>query len=204
MKQQTLAERLRAVPAQLSGERTTLRQVLLLLGTSSTPLILILFSIPAIVPTPGIPAGTFFGAALVIVAVQMMLGTRHFKLPRWLANRCVRTFRIRRFTEHAARWIARLETRARPRWPALVGPRSTKVIAAIVFLMGALIALPIPFGNVLPGLATFLLALGLARDDGLIVATGLIASTAAVVSSVFLVLGSIWVIELFIQRMFST
>jgi Exopolysaccharide synthesis, ExoD len=57
---------------------------------------------------------------------------------------------------------------------------------------GSLIALPIPFGNVVPGLAVLLIALGLARHDGLMIVAGLAMSIAALTTSVLLVYGSVW------------
>jgi hypothetical protein len=46
-------------------------------------------------------------------------------------------------------------------------------------LMGALIALPIPFGNTLPGLSVILMGLGLAADDGLAVLGALLLALLA-------------------------
>lgn len=198
--EQTIAEGLRALSAQLSSDRVTLEEVLTHLGERSTALVLIMFSIPAIVPTPGVPAGMIFGSALAIVAVQMMSQAPHFQLPSWLAKRSIRSSTIRAFVSSAAKWVSRLETRARPRWPVLTGKNSRKGAAPVVFLMGGLIALPIPFGNVIPGLAVLLLALGLARDDGMIVALGLTTSIAAIASSALLVFGGIWLIELLMHR----
>jgi hypothetical protein len=63
----------------------------------------------------------------------------------------------------------------------------TLLLALIVTLMGSLIALPIPFGNTLPGFAVILLGLGLSAGDGLAVLGALIL--AAFATAMSLVLG---------------
>jgi hypothetical protein len=63
-----LAAALRALPDRLPHERTTLGDILKALGERATAFILLFFSIPAIVPTPGIPAGMIFGTALALLA----------------------------------------------------------------------------------------------------------------------------------------
>jgi hypothetical protein len=54
-------------------------------------------------------------------------------------------------------------------------------------LMGVLIALPIPFGNTLPGLSVILMGLGLAIGDGLAVLGALILAVLATGISIALV-----------------
>jgi hypothetical protein len=53
-------------------------------------------------------------------------------------------------------------------------------------LMGVLIALPIPFGNTLPGLSVILMGLGLAIGDGLAVLGALILAVLATGTSIAL------------------
>ena len=59
----------------------------------------------------------------------------------------------------------------------------------IVFIMAVLIALPIPFGNVLPGLAVLAIALGLAQRDDVAVLAGLVLAVLSVLTSVALIYG---------------
>ena len=62
-----------------------------------------------------------------------------------------------------------VERRLRPRASLLAAGPIRPLLALVVALMGILIALPIPFGNTLPGLAVILMGLGLALGDGLAV-----------------------------------
>lgn len=131
--------------------------------------LLILLSAPCVLPIPGI--GNVMGLALMGTAWWIWRGTSSTDLtgrvPAVLLNpRHQRLFR---------RWMARVDRLAapwcRPRLNTLVDlqPRSWRAAcaAALVALMGLLIFLPIPLGNVLPAASVTSLGLGLSHRDGL-------------------------------------
>jgi hypothetical protein len=187
-----LAAALRALPERLPHERTTLGDILAALGERATAFILLFFSIPAIVPTPGIPAGMIFGTALALLALQMVAGAEQFGLPRRLAGLRISRRRIAGIVDRAAPKLERLEQRLRPRWSKLAGLRAVRPLGIVVLIMAVLVALPIPFGNLVPGLAVFLIALGLAQRDGAAVAAGLGLALLACVVSAGLLYGGWW------------
>lgn len=138
---------------------------------SSHPLgsLLILLSAPCVLPIPGI--GNIMGLALIGAAWWIWRGTAaeaqasgatHLPLdPRHLQR--VRSWMVR-LDRLAAPWC-------RPRLVALVDlqPRSWRAAfaAGLVALMGAVIFLPIPLGNLLPAASVISLGLGLSHRDGL-------------------------------------
>jgi hypothetical protein len=80
----------------------------------------------------------------------------------------------------------------RPRWAPLTGTAVLKQLHAIVILVSALILLlplPIPFSNVLPAWAIFLMACGLLERDGLFVFLGYVAFVIG--AAYFILLGEI-------------
>ena len=83
--------------------------------------------------------------------------------------------------------LRRIEHRLRPRASLLVTGRSKPPLALVMALMGVLIALPIPFGNTLPGFSVILMGLGLAISDGLAVLGALILAVLATGISIALV-----------------
>jgi hypothetical protein len=192
---ESLAAALRALPARLPGEQPALGDIIAALGDRATALVLLVFSIPAIVPTPGVPAGAIFGTALVALAWQMAAGAETLGLPGRIARLRIGRRRLERLVSRIAPTLDRLERRLRPRWPVLVGPGAVRPLGGIVCLMAVLVALPIPFGNTLPGLAVFLIALGLARRDGTAVAAGLGIALLAGAVSAALVIGGWWLLE---------
>jgi len=77
--------------------------------------------------------------------------------PRW-SNRCLRL--LAWTYEQAARCL-------RPRWSLLYHRATYGWWGAWIALMGLLIMLPLPFGNVLPAISLMLLSLGWMFKDGL-------------------------------------
>jgi hypothetical protein len=95
---------------------------------------------------------------------------------------------LARFYQWAGRWSCQ-------RFSHLAEIRQRSWLAGKLGLMGGVIFLPIPFGNVLPALAVALLGLGLAFRDGLAVLAATMVAVAAVAYSVALGLGAwVWVL----------
>jgi hypothetical protein len=194
-----LAAALRALPDQLPHEHVTLGDILAGLGERTTTFVLLVFSVPAIVPTPGVPAGAIFGTALALLALRMMAGIEQFSLPGRVAMLRMSRRRVASFVNRAVPKLDRLEQRLRPRWPGLTGVLAFRLLGVVVFVMAVLITLPLPFGNMLPGLAVFLIALGLAQHDGAAVAVGLGVAVLASVVSGGLLIGGWWLVNVLLS-----
>ena len=184
----TLSLRLRAAAARLGGGPVKLSELAEAYGTAVHGTLLVLLATPCVLPLPGI--GNVMGAALIALAVAMWRGEDTGVMPtrvasvvlpgRW-ASRVLRA--IARFYELAGRWSRqRLERFAIVGRGSWMGPK--------VALMGALIFLPIPLGNVLPALAVVLLGLGLVFRDGVAVLLGAVVGVAAVAYTVALAFGA--------------
>ncbi|WP_320194797.1 exopolysaccharide biosynthesis protein [Agrobacterium rosae] len=185
---QTMAALLRRLPDELP-EKVTLAGLLDKLGDKAIAFILLVFAIPAIIPTPGIPAGMIFGTALAILSLQIIFGSRTLRLPNFLGRLSVSRSIIELTAEKAAPRLAKLESLLRPRGHVLTKSLGVPAIGIVIFLMAILIALPIPFGNMLPGLAVLAFALGLAQRDGVAVLVGLFLAVLAVVTSGAIIYG---------------
>ncbi|MBP2312608.1 exopolysaccharide biosynthesis protein [Azospirillum soli] len=190
-KASALLKRLRET---LGGETPTLGEVLAHLGDRAPGFLLLALAIPAVVPTPGVPAGMVFGTVLALVAVQMIVGRDRLEVPRWIGKRRVKRSTIHTVVEKATPMVERVERTLRTRYPALTRSGILRPLGVFVLLMGVLIALPIPFGNTLPGLAVLVIALGLIAKDGLAVLAGLGLGAVATGVSVALVAGTYWAV----------
>jgi hypothetical protein len=184
----TLSQQLRAAAARLGGGPVTLSELADAYGTAVQGTLLVLLATPCLLPLPGI--GNLMGAALIALAIAMWRGKGTVALPsrvagvvlpgRW-ASRVLCA--IARFYEIAGRWSRhRLEHFAVARPGTWMGPK--------VALMGALIFLPIPLGNVLPALAVVLLGLGLVFRDGIAVLLSALVGLTAVCYTVGLAIGA--------------
>lgn len=170
-------------------EKVTLEGLLQSLGDKAIAFVLVVFAIPAIIPTPGIPAGMIFGTALAILSLQIMFGAKKLVLPGFLGRLSISRSIIELTASKAAPRLAKLEKMLRPRGHVLSKHLSPAVIGIVIFLMAVLIALPIPFGNVLPGLSVLAIALGLAQKDDVAVLTGFALALLSMVTSVAIIYG---------------
>ncbi|WP_162894808.1 exopolysaccharide biosynthesis protein [Rhizobium terrae] len=172
----------------------TVGDLLHAMGDQGIAVILLMFSIPAIIPTPGIPAGLVFGTALALLSVQVMLGAERLWLPKRLSAMGVPRSLAERMATHGAPVLARLERQMRPRGKLLSQVLMKPVLGLVIFMMAVLIALPIPFGNMLPGLAVLITALGMAQRDSLAIGAGLLVAILAATVSAAILAGGWWLI----------
>lgn len=160
-----IADRLRAAADALPPERTTLQYLADAHHPHVREALLVLLGVVSILPIPGV--GSVAGVAIFAIAAVSWRGNEEALLPpsvgafglthRW-ANRVLRT--LARLHD----WAARSH---QPMLHPLVDGLSHRVLSVCVGWMGILIALPIPLGNLLPGVALAFAGLGLMRRDGL-------------------------------------
>ena len=129
---------------------------------------------------PGVAA--FIGSPVIIlVGLQLLLARQGAWLPGWLASRGPHRRLLIRFDERMSPWLARLERWIKPRWPGLIGhPLASMFTGLLLVLLGVLLALPIPFTNVVFALLLLLLALALLERDGALMLLAWVAGSAAV------------------------
>ena len=82
----------------------------------------------------------------------------------------------------------------RPRGRLLSQVAMRPVLGVVILTMAILIALPIPFGNMLPGLAVLITTLGMAQRDSLAIGIGLLFAILAAGVSAGILAGSWWLV----------
>ncbi|MBD3764665.1 MAG: exopolysaccharide biosynthesis protein [Rhodobacterales bacterium] len=142
-----------------------------LLRTRGRAALMLIFAFPNVLPAPPGLSG-LLGLPLLYLSVQMMLGRMPW-LPRFIGERAVPRDRFAALVDRLAPWLARAERLLRPRWPLLVGRLAEYVLGALCLILAAVLALPIPLGNMLPALAICLIALGILERDGVWVGAGI-------------------------------
>lgn len=176
--QPTQAERLRAAAAALQDQPLSLQQLFRLHGRAGPGALLVVLSVPCLLPLPG--AGVFMSMGMAMVAWMIW---RYY--PRLVMPRKVGRFQLSppmaRRALHTLAWLYERAARvmqARLRW--WVQPGHRVWLAPFVAAMALIIFLPIPFGNVLPAAALLLIGLGLVFEDGLAMCLGLLVGLVLV------------------------
>ena len=128
-----------------------------------------------------------------------------FAAPAWMRRRVLR-FKVRLasrryiFADRVRRSVRRrpnglsvlkmvraIERLTRPRLPLLTGDVADTFTGLVCVVLAMIMALPIPFGDALPGIALVLFALGMMQRDGVAILLGIVATAA---SALYLIL--IW------------
>jgi hypothetical protein len=182
--------RLRAHATQAGW--VSLDELMSAMGRSSIAFAILILSLPALTPIPG-PFGMVFGTCLAIVSLQIIAGFRRIWLPSFLGRRQVSGGTIDIMVRYTAPLVARVETLLRKnRLRHFAGPRAQAILGIPVLLLAIAVALPIPFGNLLPVAALVMIALGLMERDGLVTVLGVAMGAIALSATGGLVYAAAW------------
>lgn len=187
----TASQQLAALAEAAAASGTiSLGQLLTAMGRTSIAFAILILALPALTPIPG-PFGMVFGSCLAIVSLQIIVGNESIWLPKFLARRTLSATTVDLIVRHTAPVIQRVEALLRRgRLRPLTGRTAQSLIGIPVFLLAVAIALPIPFGNVLPVAALIVIAMGLMERDGLATLAGIVLAAVALGTSGGLVYGT--------------
>ena len=163
-------------------QKLSLQDLLRLHGESSLAVLLMLLAVVSVLPVAG--AGTLMSFGMWAVAWSWVRERETLSLPprlgtlslneRW-SGRCL----------HGLAWMYESSQRfMRPRWTWLSHAGTRAWWGAWIALMGLVIFVPLPLGNVLPSLSLVLLSLGWMFRDGLALLLSTLTGLAGVVYGV--------------------
>jgi hypothetical protein len=175
----TLLQMLTDAAQQSSGDYITIAQLIAGIKTQALALLLILFALPNILPSPP-GTTTIFGAPLVLLTLQMAMG-REVWLPRLVLDRALPRTGLMAILAKAQPYFARVERLLRPRLLVLTTPAAQRGLGALMVVLSVLIMLPIPLANTGPSIAITLIAIGLIERDGMFILAGIAAAIGAVI-----------------------
>lgn len=145
-------------------------------------------NLPNCIPT-GIPwLSTITGLPMVFLLVQFFSGRTVPSLPTFIGRRGLHRGSLQRFLGHARGFIRWLENtiHARHEWWVNGLPRRLLLIAWAANIV--VLALPIPFDNLLPAWAVLFFCLALIEDDGVMAMLGWLLSLLTAVWTIFLLM----------------
>ena len=166
--------------AYAEGERVSFREILLGLRHRAFGFTMLVFALPCCLPMPpGIP--TVCGFALAIIALNLIAVRRRLWLPSAIADKSVARADLKRMVDRVLPYLQWLERFCRPRLAGFTEPVGKVFIGLVVLVLGLIMILPIPLlGNMPPGAATVVIAIGVTERDGLVVLIGLLTAAAAI------------------------
>jgi hypothetical protein len=159
------------------------------LGSSTIGSLLLFFALPMVLPIPAPGISVLFGVPLILISGQLLFGRRSLWLPPRLANRTISRSDLENYVRRALPAIQKFETMARPRFAGMTRGLGLRAVGAMCLTLALIIALPIPFGHLVPGIAISAMALGLIERDGLAVFLGHLIGGIAIVVVTFATIG---------------
>lgn len=163
-------------------------------GAGALGAILTVLSIPALLPSTGIPIGSVMALGMFAVAMSMMMGVDHVSLPKKLSDMVLSEKTADKLVGTLLKFYRFLERWSDVRLEWLVNHKARQVLSLFVFLMAAIIFMPIPFGNTAPAFALLLLGPALLLRDGLLVLISLLAGIMALGVTYFVFSAGIWAV----------
>lgn len=154
------------------------QDVLRLHGESSTPVILLIMATCCLMPVGGV--GTVLSFAMVAMAWRWYRQQETTVLPERIARIEINQAWAQRILQGFAMTYTITSRWFKPRWSGLSRPNVRFWWALWIASMAFLIFLPIPFGNVLPGLSLMLFSLGWTYRDGVVLAFSQIVGLCAI------------------------
>ncbi len=162
---------LRGILSKNPGVKTfSVERVLASIGGDQFEASLMMFSIPAILPVPR-TRGTV-AAPTGAIGYQMAAGRRRIKLPRFILKRSISRPALAVAIHAALPILEAAEKVLRPRWKWVNHRNVRRAIGLFVFVLALAIAHPFLGLGALHATSIFVMALGLAEQDGLAVLVG--------------------------------
>ena len=156
---------------QGEAEKLSLREMIEAFGERGFGAVILMLALMALFPWP--PGGkAVFSVPIILIAAELALQRDRVWLPRWLLKLSVSRAAYRTAVEKVLSRLRRVERLTRPRWPALTGEAADVGIGVICILLALMMALPVPFGDALPGLTLALFGLGIIQRDGAFILAG--------------------------------
>ena len=140
-------------------------------------LVCLIFSVPFLFPVPLPGLSTVFGLVIILASSQVLLGFEPWVPERWRGQK-ISTGVLTKILEALGWILQRTEKVIRPRLKIFAKhPGFVRVNGAVICLLAALLALPMPPGfNAPPALAIVALAIGSLERDGALVILGYVLS----------------------------
>jgi hypothetical protein len=174
----SLSRRLAQILEDDTFERLTFTDLAARLHARAWGALLFVFAAINVLP---LPPGTspIFALPMLIVSAQMAFGRETPWFPARLDRRGITKRELKRLVDKVGWLELRGERIFKPRLARLTGPRATRAIGLVCFLLSLLAAIPVPLFHYAPAAAVVLFGLALIYRDGAFV---IVAAVAGVLS----------------------
>lgn len=156
-------------------------------------LALIFFALPIAIPLPYPPGfTTIMGVPLMILSIQMILGSKKIRLPEKINDYPLKNSTLKSISNKIVPIIKSIEKYMRPRFNFARSVYCEQFIGVICLIAATAVAIPLFMTNAIPALGITVMALGLMNRDGLVIIVGFIISVVGVIIAMAAIIAS-WI-----------
>jgi len=178
------------VAAQFPGGRITLGEMAEAFGDRAFGLLILLLCLPSLLPG----MASVFGIPMLILGVQMGMGRRVPKLPRFIARQSIKREDLLRLSgASGSSWIKRVEQFVKPRPGFFTGALGDRMVGWLTVYSAIMLILPGPGTNGPPAFGTIIMALGVVEADNRVVGIGAVMTLLGCLFATFVIGALIWV-----------
>jgi hypothetical protein len=157
----------------------TVEQIVNSIGQTSFGTSLMFFAIPEVVPIPVPGLAAIVVVPTAVISAQMLMGHEQIKLPKFILKKRVPRRALAAAIHAILPFLEKAEKVAKPRWKWASTPLARRLLGLFIFILALSIAFPMPGFNMPQAISTFIIALGLAEDDGMLIAAGILGGLAS-------------------------
>jgi hypothetical protein len=157
--------------------------------------LLFVFAAPNTLPVNAPGVSVVLGIPLLFLSLQLMLGFALPWLPRAVVEATVTRQRFARVVNMVVPWLRRAERFSEPRWPLLATGLAERLIGLVCAILSIVLILPVPFGNMGPGIAICIL-----EQDGKATLAGLATTIAALALAWGVILAIVKAVSLLVRH----
>lgn len=195
-----LSEILTDIANDPERERIAIADIRDAMGDRAFGAMMFVFAAPNTLPVNAPGVSVVLGIPLLFLSLQLMLGFAVPWLPQALVQATVTRPRFARVMNVIVPWMRRAEKFSRPRWPLLAMGFAERLIGLVCVVLSVVLILPVPFGNMGPGIAVCILAFALLERDGKATLTGLAISAVALALASGVILAIVKTVSLVVRH----
>ncbi|WP_217362789.1 exopolysaccharide biosynthesis protein [Roseicella sp. DB1501] len=176
------------VAARFPGERISLGDMAEAFGDRAFGLLILLLLLPSLLPG----MASVFGLPVLILGVQMGLGRRVPKLPRFIARQSIKRDDLLRLAGASSSWLRKVERFVRPRPGFFTSPVGDRLFGWLTAYVALMLILPGPGTNGPPAFGNIVMALGLVEHDSRVTGWGAALTIAGCAIATFVLVMVCW------------
>lgn len=160
--------------------RLTLGEIVEAFGERGFGALILIIALVSLFPWPP-GSKAILSVPIILLSLELAFQRDSVWLPRWTLKRGMDRKTFGRALGRVIRPIRFVERLSRPRMHYLTGEIADVVTGLVCVFLAVMMALPVPFGDLLPGVTLIVLGLGVMQRDGVAIIIGAVGTGACVV-----------------------